>query len=332
MIKYKNLIKILYKNILNFKKLIKFTNELKKLYLIKKKFLGKNSKLQKFIKDIKKLDKNKKPKFGNLLNRCKNILKNLFLKKKNIIESKLITVSNNNIDITLPGRYTNIGKFHPISEVIKSVESIFNSLNFNIIDGLEIEDEYHNFDMLNFKKDHPSRSKNDTFWINSKILLRTHTSNMQVRAMRNIKPPMKILASGKVYRRDNDKNHLPMFHQIEGFIIQKNVNFANLKYIIFNFIKNFFKKNLKIRFRPSFFPFTKPSAEVDIKMNNNWIEVIGCGLINKKVFKINNIDSNIYSGLAFGIGVERLAMIKYNLKNIRVFFENNLHFLKNKFN
>ena len=222
------------------------------------------------------------------------------------------------------------GAIHPINNMKDSILNLLISLGFDIAHGPEIESEKFNFDMLNIKKNHPARQMHDTFYVNSKkFVLRTHTSPVQIRSMLNNKPPIAIVSAGKVYRKDDDSTHLPMFHQIEGMYVGEDVNFANLKDLIFKIIHHLFDKNIEIRFRPSYFPFTEPSAEVDIRSKDGkWLEILGCGIVNPVVLENCNINSNKYSGLAFGLGVERIAMLKYQISDIREFYKSNLDFLR----
>ncbi|XBC44485.1 MAG: phenylalanine--tRNA ligase subunit alpha [Buchnera aphidicola (Schlechtendalia peitan)] len=233
------------------------------------------------------------------------------------------------IDTSLVGRRNDIGTFHPITTMINNIENFFSKLGFTIVRGQEIDDEYHNFDALNISKNHPSRTDHDTFWFDSNYLLRTQTSNMQIRSMEEMNLPIRIIVPGKVYRNDHDVTHTPMFHQIEGLVIDKHINFSNLKWTIELFLGYFFNKNVNIRFRPSYFPFTFLSSEVDILgEDKKWLEILGCGMVHPNVFKNVGIDSKIYSGYAFGLGVERVSMLQYGISDIRIFFENDLKFLR----
>ena len=233
-------------------------------------------------------------------------------------------------DINAPKIHKEYGAIHPINQIKDNIVLFLQSLGFSSLDGPEIESEKFNFDMLNIKKNHPARQMHDTFYVNSKkFVLRTHTSPVQIRSMLNNKPPIAIVSAGKVYRKDDDSTHLPMFHQIEGMYVGENVNFANLKDLIFKIIHHLFDKNIEIRFRPSYFPFTEPSAEVDIRSKDGkWLEILGCGIVNPVVLENCNINSNKYSGLAFGLGVERIAMLKYQISDIREFYKSNLDFLR----
>ena len=233
-------------------------------------------------------------------------------------------------DISAPQLLKEFGSDHPINHIKDSIMNLLKSLGFEILDGPEIESEEFNFDMLNIKEFHPARQMHDTFYVNQKShVLRTHTSPIQIRGMLETKPPLAFISGGKVYRKDDDSTHLPMFHQIEGIYVDKNVSLANLKDMIFKIIKSIFGEEIKIRFRPSYFPFTEPSAEVDILSNDGkWLEILGCGIVNPVVLENCNIDSKIYSGFAFGLGVERIAMLKYQVSDIRDFYKSNLDFLK----
>lgn len=309
-------------------KKVKNTQTLENLRI---KYLGKKGILVLEILKLKKLPKQERPVLGKLLNNIKKQIKNEIYsckKKLDILHNSF--VSKNNIDVSLPGRRHFIkGNLHPISYVTYLIEQIFTKIGFSIIYGPEIEDIYHNFDALNISKYHPARNNKDTFWFDKELLLRTQTSSIQIREIKKKKLPIKIISTGKVYRNDYDSSHTPMFHQMEGFIVDKNVNFANLKKIIKDFLFSFFNlKNLKIRFRPSYFPFTEPSAEVDV-MNNKgkWIEVLGCGIMHPNILNNVGINSDIYSGLAFGLGIERLVALLYNIDDLRCLFENDLRFL-----
>ncbi|UNB92344.1 MAG: phenylalanine--tRNA ligase subunit alpha [gamma proteobacterium endosymbiont of Trioza apicalis] len=307
------------------------SKNIKELNSIRINFFNKKNIFNMQIKNIKNLPKKDRPKIGMIINKKKKEIEYEIKKHKKFLINKNFEnkIKKESIDITLPGRYIENGSLNPISNTIKKIENFFSKLGFISINGPEIEDNYHNFDALNIPNSHPSRNKNDTFWFNDNLLLRTHTSSVQIRILKKNKPPIRIIAPGKVYRNDYDKTHTPMFHQIEGLIIEKNLNFLYLKTILQKFLVYFFSKKIKIRFRPSYFPFTKPSAEIDIKnKKNHWLEVLGCGVIHPKILNNFLIDKNIYTGLAFGIGIERITMLKYNINDIRKFFENDIRFLK----
>lgn len=310
---------------------IKDIHTIGELNVLKAKYLGKKGILvTKVMKFHTILPKDRK-KLGIVINQFKLTINNLIdvYKKKLKKCSQSCTTNTQNIDVTLNSKIRNIGTLHPITIIIKSIEKFFLKLGFSIVRGLEIENDYYNFDALNIPKRHPARTAHDTFWFDSHRLLRTQTSNMQIRTMKIERPPIRIIVPGKVYRNDYDITHTPMFHQIEGLIVDKNVNFSNLKWILETFLTYFFKNKIKIRFRPSYFPFTFLSSEVDIlQNNNNWLEVLGCGMVHPTVLRNVNVNSKIYSGCAFGLGVERLAMLRYGISDIRSFFENDVRLLR----
>ena len=297
------------------------------LLQIKSKYLGKKGLLTSLFASIKNLDINERKRFGIELNNVKNILSKLLASK---LESlKAADNTTNKIDLDVPPRHHNNGSHHPISLVIRKIENIFLKYGFDIQDGPEIETEHYNFESLNILENHPARDMHDTFYLNNKLLLRTHTSSVQIHAMENSTAPFRVLAPGRVYRCDSDPTHSPMFHQIEGLCVDTDITFSNLKWILNNFIREFFEsKSIKTRFRPSYFPFTEPSAEMDIMFNNKWLEVLGCGMVHPNVLKNVNIDPKKYSGFAFGLGIERFAMLAYQIKDLRVFFENDINFLE----
>jgi len=297
------------------------------LLQIKSKYLGKKGLLTSLFASIKNLGINERKRFGIELNNVKNILSKLLASK---LESlKAADNTTNKIDLDVPPRHHNNGSHHPISLVIRKIENIFLKYGFDIQDGPEIETEHYNFESLNILENHPARDMHDTFYLNNKLLLRTHTSSVQIHAMENSTAPFRVLAPGRVYRCDSDPTHSPMFHQIEGLCVDTDITFSNLKWILNNFIREFFEsKSIKTRFRPSYFPFTEPSAEMDIMFNNKWLEVLGCGMVHPNVLKNVNIDPKKYSGFAFGLGIERFAMLAYQIKDLRVFFENDINFLE----
>lgn len=306
---------------------IENVKDLNSLNTFKSKYLGKKSYLTGSMQLLSQLDNNDKAVLGKTLNITKNKIQTLIdLKKSKLSE---IEASFEGKDLSLPGRGCSIGTLHPITLVMDEIIQIFHKLDFEIVDGPEIEDEFHNFNALNVPEDHPARAMHDTFYFTNNKLLRTHTSSVQTRVMKDRQPPIRIIAPGKVYRKDSDMTHTPMFHQLEGLFISKNVNFGHLKNTLNIFLKNFFEDDsLQIRFRPSYFPFTEPSAEVDIlSVSGKWLEILGCGVVNPVVLENCNIDPNTYSGLAFGLGVERIAMLKYGVNDIREFYKSNLDFL-----
>lgn len=244
------------------------------------------------------------------------------------------------IDVSLPGRGQYTGGLHPVTLALRRISQLFANVGFEIAEGPEVEDDYHNFEALNIPASHPARAMHDTFYFDEHTLLRTHTSPVQVRIMENRTPPLRVIAPGRVYRCDSDLTHTPMFHQVEGFLVDENVSFADLRGILYEFLTLFFEKDIQVRFRPSYFPFTEPSAEVDIECvicggggcrvckQSGWLEVMGCGMIHPKVFEFVRFDPERYTGFAFGLGVERMAMLRYGINDLRLFFENDLTFLK----
>ena len=305
-------------------------SNLKELELLRVKYLGKKGKITKELKLLGKLTPPERPKAGQRINSIKEKVQSLIETKKLVLSDVSIQekIASSSIDVTLNGRKNNRGNIHPISSILREIESIFHNSGFRVEDGPEIEDEYHNFTALNIPENHPARAMHDTFYFNTNYLLRTHTSPIQIRSMETHGVPIKVIAPGKVYRRDSDITHTPMFHQIEGLVIDKNINFTHLKGMLHQFINTFYKKDMELRFRPSYFPFTEPSAEVDIlSKDGSWLEILGCGMVHPKVLENLKIDPEIYTGYAFGMGVERLAMLRHEIKDIRHFYDNDLHFL-----
>ena len=293
-------------------------------------YLGKKGKITAQLKLLGSMDPNEKPIFGQEINATKKRVEDeLQLKKAELKKSTIAkNIETSSIDVTLPGRAYLSGSIHPITATLMEIENIFLSAGFMIKDGPEIENEYYNFSALNIPENHPARAMHDTFYVGSDLLLRTHTSPVQIRSMEKEGVPIKVIAPGKVYRRDSDLTHIPMFHQVEGLVIDQGINFSHLKGILHEFINCFFEKELELRFRPSYFPFTEPSAEVDIlSEDGKWLEILGCGMVHPKVLENLDLDSEIYTGYAFGMGVERLVMLKYDIKDIRVFYENDLNFI-----
>lgn len=301
---------------------------------VKSKYLGKKGEITLLTNSLKDLSIKDRKIEGAKINKTKKQIESLLEDKLNEIQNKLINnkLNEERIDVTLPSRGASFGSVHPISQVLQEVTKIFRDFGFEIAEGPEVETDYYNFESLNIPKDHPARDMQDTFYLEDNKLLRTHTSPMQIRIMENNKPPIKIISPGKVYRCDSDVTHTPMFHQVEGLLVDEIVTFGNLKGILMEFCSRFFGNDTKIRFRPSYFPFTEPSAELDIEWTDKagdktWMEVLGCGMVNPKVFEFVGYDSNKFSGLAFGMGIERLAMIKFGITDIRYFYQNDLKFL-----
>ena len=279
-----------------------------------------------------------RPRLGQLANEIKQEIERQFEKKKARIASQAVPVGEG-VDLSLPGRFLPFGKLHPVTQVMEEICSIFEGLGFAVAEGPDVETDHYNFEALNIPKHHPARDMHDTFYVTDSILLRTHTSPMQARIMETQDPPLRYIAPGKVYRCDSDITHTPMFHQVEGFLVDREVSFADLKGVLTSFTHKMFERELALRFRPSFFPFTEPSAEVDIACvicegkgcrvckRTGWLEILGSGLIDPEVLKMVGYDPDVYSGFAFGLGVERIAMLKYGIDDIRLYYENDLRFL-----
>lgn len=305
-------------------------------------YLGKKGVFTRQMKTLGGLPHEERPIVGAQIHKAKEAFQVLLEATKSQMEQAALNarLEQETIDVTLPGRGQAIGNLHPVTRTMRRIEKIFSSVGFDVATGPEVEDDFHNFEALNIPAHHPARAMHDTFYFDEHTVLRTHTSPVQIRVMENQQPPLKIIAPGRVYRCDSDITHTPMFHQVEGFVVDKNISFADLKGVISEFLITFFEKDIKIRFRPSYFPFTEPSAEVDIECvlcdgkgcrvcgNTGWLEVLGCGMIHPEVFKHVNIDSDEFTGFAFGMGVERLAMLRYEINDLRLFFENDLKFLK----
>lgn len=308
---------------------------------VRVRYLGKKGHLTALLKGLGKLSAEERPQAGAAINEVKQALQEAINERKTLLESAAIDarLASEKIDVTLPGRNNAGGGLHPITRTIERIENFFSSAGFDVVEGPEIEDDYHNFEALNIPAHHPARAMHDTFYISDNTVLRTHTSPVQVRVMESQQPPIRIICPGRVYRCDSDLTHTPMFHQVEGLLISEDVSFADLKGVVERFLQVFFEAELPVRFRPSYFPFTEPSAEVDIQCSHcrgagcrvcsqtGWIEVMGCGMVHPRVFEYADIDTEKYSGYAFGMGVERLAMLRYGVNDLRIFFDNDLRFL-----
>jgi phenylalanyl-tRNA synthetase alpha chain len=309
---------------------IRNTSTLEELDSVRVQYLGKKGSISTQLKKLSDLDPSDRPRIGKEVNKLKKLVEQEIANKKYSLNDEKIksNIEDSSLDVTMPGRRTIIGNKHPVSSTLNEIEKIFLNAGFLVEDGPEIEDEYHNFTALNIPENHPARAMHDTFYFNAQYLLRTHTSPIQIRSMEQYGVPIRVIAPGKVYRRDSDITHTPMFHQIEGLVIDKDINFTHLKGILHDFINTFFEDEMKVRFRPSYFPFTEPSAEVDLlSKDNQWLEILGCGMVHPKVLSNLGIDNEIFNGYAFGMGVERLAMLKYGINDIRLFYENDLNFL-----
>jgi phenylalanyl-tRNA synthetase alpha chain len=298
---------------------------------IKSKFLGKTGPITEAMKSLASLSPEEKPKKGSEINQVKKQIEALLENRKQEISNLELNekLEKEKIDVTLPSRPKLKGSLHPVMNTIDEISTIFHGIGFDVADGPEIEDDFHNFTALNIPESHPARAMHDTFYVNKEYVLRTHTSPVQIRYMENNTPPIQIISPGRVYRVDSDATHSPMFHQVEGLVINEDVNFANLKGVVQSFLQSFFEdEDLTIRFRPSYFPFTEPSAEIDMSWNDGWLEIGGCGMVHPNVLKHVNIDSEMYQGFAFGLGVERLTMLKYGINDLRHFFNHDLRFLE----
>ncbi|MCH1921423.1 phenylalanine--tRNA ligase subunit alpha [Shewanella sp. A3A] len=304
--------------------------DLKTLDDIRVDYLGKKGKITDLMKLMATLSAEEKPAFGQKVNEVKKQVQHELSQRIDALKAAELEakLKAEQVDVTLPGRRLENGGLHPVTRTIERIESFFGELGFSVKHGPEIEDGYHNFDALNIPAHHPARADHDTFYFNPEVVLRTQTSGVQIRTMEVEKPPLRIISPGRVYRNDYDMTHTPMFHQVEGLLVDENVSFAQLKGILHDFLRNFFEEDLEIRFRPSYFPFTEPSAEVDVKGKNGWLEVLGCGMVHPNVLRGVGIDPEKYSGFAFGMGVERLTMLRYGVTDLRSFFENDLRFLK----
>ena len=313
---------------------ISAASDLKALEDIRVRYLGKKGLVTEQLKSLGKLSAEERPAAGQRINEVKKSIQSELSDKTELLEESAISekLSAEAIDVTLPGRSHAQGTLHPVTITLRRIEELFSYFGFEVADGPEIEDDFHNFEALNIPPHHPARAMHDTFYFDDGLLLRTHTSSVQIHTMETSKPPIRIIAPGRVYRCDSDVTHSPMFHQVEGLCVDKEVNFAQLKGIVIKFLHAFFENDqLGIRFRPSYFPFTEPSAEVDIEWkddagNSNWLEVMGCGMVHPNVFQKVGISED-YSGFAFGLGVERLAMLYYGVRDLRLFYENDLRFL-----
>ncbi|MEO8402265.1 MAG: phenylalanine--tRNA ligase subunit alpha [Gammaproteobacteria bacterium] len=321
---------------------ISATTDLKDLDHSRVHYLGKKGKLTEYLKNLGQLPPEERPLVGQQVNTVKQKIQDLIEQRLAHLSKQQITsqLAAEAIDISLPGRRQDTGTIHPVTKTRERIETLFSQMGFTTMDGPEIEDDYHNFEALNIPQMHPARAMQDTFYFPDNTVLRTHMSPVQIRVMENTKPPLRIVAMGRVYRRDFDITHTPMFHQIEGLMIDENVSFADLKGILTQFLQAFFEAKVPIRFRASYFPFTEPSAEVDIGCQNchgkgcrickntGWLEVLGCGMVHPNVFRFVGIDGERYTGWAFGAGLDRLTMLRYGVTDLRALFENDLRFLK----
>ncbi len=309
---------------------------------VRARFLGKNGVLTDQLKQLGKLPAEQRREAGQAVNRAKERAERTLEARREAIEAQQLDrqLQKETLDVTLPGRGRGSGGLHPVTQTQLRIENLFIEAGFEIARGPDIEDDYHNFEALNIPANHPARAMHDTFYVDDHLLLRTHTSPVQIRTMEQRRPPLSLIAPGRVYRCDSDLTHTPMFHQVEGFMVDEAISLADLKGLLSDFLRNFFERDLGVRFRPSYFPFTEPSAEVDIACvicagegcrvcgHTGWIEIMGCGMIHPEVFRHVGIDHERFSGFAFGLGIERMAMLYYGVNDLRLFFENDLRFLR----
>lgn len=321
---------------------IQNATDAKTLDNVRVEYLGKKGLITGYVKELGNLSAEERPLIGKEVNLAKQEVAGLTEVRSKLLAEQAMNaaLAAETVDVTLPSRNAEVGGLHPVTRTLQRIEQYFRQIGFQIAEGPEIEDGDHNFTALNIPESHPARAMHDTFYFNAEMLLRTHTSPVQIRVMENEQPPLRIIAPGRVYRCDSDLTHTPMFHQVEGLMVDENISFTDLKGILADFLQAFFEKPLNVRFRPSYFPFTEPSAEADIECvicggegcrvcsHTGWLEVLGCGMVHPKVFEHVNIDSEKYLGLAFGMGVERLAMLRYGVNDLRLFFENDLRFLR----
>ena len=318
------------------------SNDLRSLDEVRVSFLGKKGELTTLLKSLGQMDPTERPKAGEAINQAKSAIQDAIEHRKASLANSQLEeeLASGAIDITLPGRRSFLGGLHPVTQVLNRIEELFIGSGYEVVTGPEVEDEYHNFEALNIPEHHPARAMHDTFYFGDGGLLRTHTSPSQVRTMEKQNPPIRVICPGRVYRRDSDLTHSPMFHQVEGLVVDEGISFADLKGTLTEFLMKFFEKELAVRFRPSYFPFTEPSAEVDVQCvncngkgcrvcsNTGWLEVLGSGMVHPNVLNMSGIDTEKYSGFAFGFGADRLAMLLYEVNDLRLFFESDLRFLR----
>ncbi len=317
--------------------------ELQQLDQVRVQYLGKKGELTSLLKNLGHLSPEERPKAGALINEAKTQVADAIQTKKAALETAALEkkLSESSVDVTMPGRGQATGGLHPITRSLERIEDIFKSAGYDVAEGPEVEDDFHNFEALNIPGHHPARAMHDTFYFDPTTLLRTHTSPVQVRVMENQKPPIRIICPGRVYRCDSDLTHTPMFHQVEGLVVDEGISMADLKGTVAEFLQGFYEvEDLQVRFRPSYFPFTEPSAEIDMQCviclgdgcrvckQSGWLEIGGCGMVHPNVFQAVGIDSEKYTGFAFGMGVERMTMLRYGVNDLRIFFENDLKFLR----
>jgi len=305
-------------------------SDLTVLDAVRVKYLGKKGLLTTQLRELGHLKPDERPLAGKEINAAKQILEELIERRRQLLEDQRLNaaLAAHALDVTLKGRGQPRGSLHPVTQTLRRIQAIFEQAGFAVHTGPEVEDDYHNFTALNIPENHPARAMHDTFYLRSGLLLRTHTSPVQIRALKANGAPIRLIAPGRVYRCDSDLTHTPMFTQVEGLAIDRSVSFANLKSVLFDFVSSFFERPVELRFRPSYFPFTEPSAEVDVRSDSGrWLEILGCGMVHPNVLRNAGVDPAEFSGYAFGMGVERLAMLRYGVEDLRAFFENDLRFL-----
>jgi len=305
--------------------------DLSALDAVRVSYLGKKGELTARLKSLSKLSAEERPAAGQEINKAKQAVQGQINARRESLEAAALEskLAADAVDVTLPGRGSSIGGHHPVSRAMVRIEKIFRNAGFGVRSGPEIEDDFHNFTALNIPENHPARAMHDTFYFPGGKLLRTHTSPVQIRSIVEEGVPIRIIAPGRVYRCDSDQTHTPMFHQVEGLVVDENISFANLKAVLHQFVEAFFERKAELRFRPSYFPFTEPSAEVDVAWGEDkWLEILGCGMVHPNVLESAGIDAEKYTGYAFGMGIERLAMLRYGVTDLRTFFENDLRFLR----
>jgi phenylalanyl-tRNA synthetase alpha chain len=306
-------------------------DDLASLDEVRVRFLGKKGEITALLKNLAAIPADQRPAAGQAINHAKDAVLDALEQRRASLERRKLeaTLATQRLDVTLPGRGETPGGLHPVTRSLRRVEAIFRAAGFGVHVGPEIEDDFHNFTALNIPENHPARATMDTFYFPTGKLLRTHTSPVQIRAMVKNGVPIRLIAPGRVYRRDSDMTHTPMFHQVEGLVVDRGVSFANLKAILYEFVERFFERRAQLRFRPSYFPFTEPSAEVDVLSESGaWLEILGCGMVHPRVLRTAGIDPEEFTGYAFGMGVERLTMLRYGVDDLRLFFENDLRFLR----
>ena len=321
---------------------VKGAEDLRALEDVRVSYLGKKGALTELLKGLGQLEAAERPKAGARINEAKTALQQAIDASRQALEQAKLdaALASEKLDISLPGRQRAGGGLHPVTQVMHRIESIFTGAGYSVVSGPEIEDDYYNFEALNIPAHHPARAMHDTFYLADGRLLRTHTSPSQVHTMESQPPPIRVICPGRVYRRDSDLTHSPMFHQVEGLVVDEGISFADLKGTVIDFLQRFFEKELQVRFRPSYFPFTEPSAEVDVQCvhclgkgcrvcsHTGWLEVMGCGMVHPNVLQMSNIDSEVFSAFAFGFGVDRLAMLLFQVDDLRLFFDNDVRFLR----